>query len=277
MNNPSDMKKILFLAALALMFGACCNNKTLTFMHLSDPQIGFLDTTAHYAQSDSLMGLAVEAVNRIKPACVVITGDLVNNTADEKQKEIFKRRLAEIDPTVPVFCLPGNHDERPYTSENHAAFLTFNGYDRFSFTKDGVAFIGFDSCPIKDGDVAAEQEQLDWLKAELTAAKDARQILLFTHCPVVRETLDETEDYFNFSLPKREEYLSLFKEYGVDALFAGHTHTCYNTEIDGIQFITAGPVGSPLHDGFSGLNVVKVGPEGITWRYTTAPEATTEF
>ena len=61
MNNPSDMKKILFLAALALMFGACCNNKTVTFLHLSDPQIGFLDTTANYAQSDSLMGLAVEA------------------------------------------------------------------------------------------------------------------------------------------------------------------------------------------------------------------------
>ena len=261
------MKKILLLAALALSAGACCNNKTVTFMHLSDPQIGFLDTTAHYAQSDSLMGLAVEAVNRIKPACVVITGDLVN----------YERRLAEIDPSIPVFALPGNHDERPYTSENHAAFLAFNGYDRFSFTKDGVAFIGFDSCPIKDGDVAAEEEQLDWLKAELTAARKARQILLFTHCPVIRESLDEPEDYFNFPIPKREEYLSLFKEYGVDAVFAGHTHTCYYTEIDGIQFITAGPVGSPLHDGFSGLNVVKATPDGITYQYTACPEATVEF
>ncbi|MBQ2222234.1 MAG: metallophosphoesterase, partial [Bacteroidales bacterium] len=174
-------------------------------------------------------------------------------------------------------ALPGNHDERPYTSETHAAFLAFNGYDRFSFMLDGVAFIGFDSCPIKDGDVAAEEEQLDWLKAELTAARKARQILLFTHCPVVRETLDEPEDYFNFSIPKREEYLSLFKEYGVDALFAGHTHTCYYTEIDGIQFITAGPVGSPLHNGFSGLNVVKAAPDGITYQYTTCPEATVDF
>jgi len=271
------MKKILLLAAIALSAGACCNNKTVTFMHLSDPQIGFLDTTAHYAQSDSLMGLAVEAVNRIKPACVVITGDLVNNTADVEQKAVYERRLAEIDPSIPVFALPGNHDERPYTSENHAAFLAFNGYDRFSFTKDGVAFIGFDSCPIKDGDVAAEEEQLDWLKAELTAARKARQILLFTHCPVIRESLDEPEDYFNFSIPKREEYLALFKEYGVDALFAGHTHTCYYTEIDGIQFITAGPVGSPLHDGFSGLNVVKAAPDGITYQYTACPEATVEF
>ena len=98
------MKKILLLAALALSAGACCNNKTATFMHLSDPQIGFLDTTAHYAQSDSLMGLAVEAVNRIKPACVVITGDLVNNTADAEQKAVYERRLAEIDPSIPVFA-----------------------------------------------------------------------------------------------------------------------------------------------------------------------------
>lgn len=272
------MKRIFILAALALMTAAgCTSRKTVTFVHMSDPQVGFHDTTAHFAQSDSLMGLAVEAINRLKPACVVITGDLVNKTSNEEQKAIYKKRIAEIDPSIPVYALPGNHDERPYNEANHSAFLAFNGYDRFSFVKDGVAFIGFDSCPIKDGDTEAEEEQLQWLKEQLTAAKKARQILLFTHCPVIRESLDEGEDYFNFSIPKRAEYIALFKEYGVSALFAGHTHTCRYAELDGIRFITAGPVGSPLEDGFSGMNVVKVSPEGVDFRYTSCPEATADF
>ncbi len=37
------MKKILLLAALALSAGACCNNKTVTFMHLSDEPVLWYD------------------------------------------------------------------------------------------------------------------------------------------------------------------------------------------------------------------------------------------
>lgn len=266
------MKK-LFLAALAALFLASCGPEEFTFIQMTDPQVGFKDKTEGYAQSDSLFKLAVAAVNRIKPAVVVITGDLVNDTADSLQKVIYKANVAAIDPSIPVYANPGNHDMRPWTPENHKAFLEFNGYDRFSFKLNGCAFIGFDSCCIKDEIAEQEAEQKVWLEKELAAAKGSRYIFLFTHCPVFRESIDEDEDYFNFSKPKRKEYLDLFKEYGVNALFAGHTHKDYRSAYEGIELITAGPVGSPLHGGYSGLNVIRVGKDGFTCTYSSAPDA----
>ena len=259
-------------AALLLLLTASCS-RPFVFIQLTDPQIGFRDTTQGYAWTDSLMLLAVDAVNRVRPACVIITGDLVNKPTDSLQQAIYKRNVEAIDPSVPVYALPGNHDIRPWTEENHAAFIKRNGYDRFSFKVKGCSFIGFDSDCIKDSIETVEKEQLEWLTRELEKAKGSRQVYLFTHCPVIRETIDEKEDYFNFPIPKRKEYIDLFKRYGVTALFAGHTHKYYQTSYEGISFITAGPVGAPLHGGFSGLNLVRVSGKGFTNEYVPAPEA----
>ncbi len=265
--------KLTALLAAALLIAVSCD-RSFTFIQLTDTQIGFRDKTEGYAWSDSLMQEAVKAVNRTLPSCVIVTGDLVNNTADSLQAAIYKRNIAAIDGRIPVYTLPGNHDMRPWTEENHKAFLAFNGYDRFSFKMKGCAFIGFDSCCIKDSIETVEKEQLEWLVGELEKARGSRQIFLFTHCPVIRESIDEKEDYFNFPIPKREEYIAIFKKYGVTALFAGHTHKYYHTSYDGIEFITAGPVGAPLHGGFSGLNVVRVNRKGFTNEYVTAGDVT---
>ncbi len=267
------MKK-MFFAALAALALVSCGPKELVFIQMSDPQIGFRDKTEGYVKSDSLMKLAVEAVNRIKPAMVIITGDLVNNTADSLQKAVYLKNIAAIDKKVKVYALPGNHDMRPWTQEHYDEFIGFNGYDRFSVTVKGNAFIGFDSCCIKDSIAVKEAEQLEWLQAELTKAQGCKNIFLFTHCPIYREDINEDEDYFNFSKIKRVEYLSMFQLFGVDAVFAGHTHKDYVSSYGDIRLITAGPVGAPLHGGFSGLNVVKVAPDG-KWEcvYSSALEA----
>ena len=265
------MKKIV-LAAVAVLVLASCGPKSFTFVQLSDPQIGFLDRTADYSYSDSLMKLAVNAVNRVKPEFVVITGDLVHDALDLRQKSIYTKNIDAINHGIPVYALPGNHDMRPWTKASHDMFVAFNGYDRFSFKKNDCAFIGFDSCCIKDEIAEQEADQLIWLVDELKAAQGSRHIFLFTHCPIFRESIDEEEDYFNFSKAKREEYLDLFKKYNVSAVFAGHTHKAYLSSWEGIQLITSGPVGTPLDGGFSGLNVVKVGRKGFTSTYL-APAA----
>ena len=246
--------KLTALLAAALLIAVSCD-RSFTFIQLTDTQIGFRDKTEGYALSDSLMQEAVKAVNRTLPSCVIVTGDLVNNTADSLQAAIYKRNIAAIDGRIPVYALPGNHDMRPWTEENHKAFLAFNGYDRFSFKMKGCAFIGFDSCCIKDSIETVEKEQLEWLVGELEKARGSRQIFLFTHCPVIRESIDEKEEYFNFPI-------------------AGHTHKYYHTSYEGIEFITAGPVGAPLHGGFSGLNVVRVNRKGFTNEYVTAGDVT---
>ncbi|MBQ0081327.1 MAG: metallophosphoesterase [Alistipes sp.] len=267
------MKKlsIVSLALIVALFVGCTPKvEDFTFMHLSDTQVGFLDESEDYHVCDSLLKASVDAVNRVKPAFVVITGDLIHKPDDLLQKEIFKKRIAEIDPSVKVYCLPGNHDYIKYTEQSHDVYMEFIGYDHFSFVYNNCACIGFDTCPIKDGALEKEQEQLSWMTSELEKAQKCAKIFLFAHCPVIREKIDEEEDYFNFSKPQREKYMSLFKKYNVTAVFTGHTHEGFRTEYDGIKYVNAGPVCPPLGKGISGLAVVKVTNEGFDYNYSSA-------
>ena len=251
---------------IALVLTAACNFQPFTFVQMSDTQIGFFDQSPSYVHSDSLMKAAVDAANALEPACVIVTGDLVDDAASPVQDSVFRVRLSEIVP--PVFLIPGNHD---YVGATREAYIALRGYDRFSFQEKGCAFIGIDSNCIKGGVEDLEAEQKAWLEKELAAAKNCRYIFLFLHCPVIRERMDEEEDYFNFPMEKRREYIDLFKRYGVDAVFAGHTHQEYNCTYEGIRFVTAGPVGNALGHGTPGFNIVRVGKEGfeVTWTPTS--------
>ena len=244
---------------------SCRKPEEFLFVHMSDPQIGFRDHSPRFIQSDSLMQCAVAAANSLRPEAVIVTGDLVDNPADTLQNAIFVRNMAGL--TAPAWYIPGNHDIRGYTKENHDAYVALRGYDRFSFQIKDCAFIGFDTNCIKDNVEAAEEAQWNWLKEQLLAARNARYVFLFIHCPVVRESFDEPEDYFNFARAKRRRYLDLFHQYGVDAVFAGHTHCPYATEIEGIRFYTAGAVGNCLGHGFPGFHTVKVSPDGFEVHY----------
>ena len=276
------MRKIVLIAVLGLLAGSC-SQRTFTFVQMTDPQIGFRDKTAGYVKSDSLFTVAVKQVNELKPSCLIITGDLVNDQRDALQDSIYRANRAKIK--VPMYEIPGNHDIRPWTPENHSNYLALRGYDRFSFKYKGCAFIGIDSNCIVDssdedrgGDVKisptdkaaaaqAEAGQLEWLKQELRKARRCRYTFVFMHCPVILKDIDEENGYFNFPKKKRANYIALFKEYGVDVVFAGHTHMEYDTTAEGIRFVTAGPVGSPLGRGYSGYELVKVSKDSVMCRF----------
>lgn len=251
---------LVTVAFLLLLCG--CTDRSFTFVHMTDPQIGFHDASPEFIHSDTLMQRAVVLANDYAPDLVFITGDLVDKADDSLQEAIFSRDLEAI--AAPVWRVPGNHDIRGYTLEKREAYDKLRGYDRFAFRHKDCAFIGIDTNCIKDEAGEAEAEQFAWLTEELRKAKRARYTFVFLHCPVVREALDEPEDYFNFSKEARARYLALFKEYGVDAVFAGHTHCPYVTEIDGIAFYTGTAVGNCLHGARPGFNVVRVTKKGVT-------------
>lgn len=258
-------KNILILASLLIL--ASCTGKEFTFVHITDTQVGFMDKSEHYAVSDSLLKDAVDAINRLKPVCVVVTGDLIDSRKNEEERAIYEKRMGEIDPSIPVYATPGNHDIPKIEDDIVKDYLDFIGYDRFSFVKKGCAFIGIDSNRIKAGECPAEQEQYDWLEAELKKAQGKKHIFLFFHCPVILASMDEPDNYENFPTGLREKYLSLFKKYGVEAIFTGHTHRCIGIDLDGIKSITAGPVAHSFEERGSGLNVVKVTPDGLDCQF----------
>ena len=236
---------------------------------MSDTQIGFMDRSPGYGQSDSLMMAAVAAVNAVDPAFILLTGDLVNDPYDAVQDSIYRVRLAELK--APVHIIPGNHDMKGFSEEEHAHYMSMRGSDRFSFRSHDCAFIGFDSNCILDKATEFEAAQKAWLEAELAAARGSRHIFVFLHCPIIREAIDERVDNSNFPVEKREEYIGLFKKYGVTAVFAGHTHQEYDCVYDGIRFITAGPVGNAIGHGKPGYEVVRVTADGFTAEYVPTP------
>ena len=251
----------LLLATLAM--AVSCTD--FTFVQMSDTQIGFIDPSPVCAKTDSLMRRAAEKVNGLGPMLIVNTGDLINDPSSPLQDSIYCARKADFN--APVWEVPGNHDVMGYSEEHMANYLALRGYNRFAFKKKGCTFIGIDSNCIKDGDDEAEAEQLDWLKEQLAKASGSRHIFVFLHCPIIRESIDEPEDYFNFPMDKRQQYIDLFKSAGVSAVFAGHCHRTITCEYDGIRFYTAGPVGSPLGNGFSGFNLVSVTRKGFKVKY----------
>lgn len=264
------MKRLSFLLLFCAWLPAAGQSfEPFTFVQMSDPQIGFFDRSPGYGQSDSLMMAAVAAVNAVDPVFILMTGDLVNDPYDAVQDSIYRVRLAGLK--APVHVIPGNHDMKGFSEEEHAHYMSMRGSDRFSFRSHDCAFIGFDSNCILDKATEFEAAQKAWLEAELAAARGARHIFVFLHCPIIREAIDERVDNSNFPVEKREEYIGLFKKYGVTAVFAGHTHQEYDCEYDGIRFITAGPVGNALGHGKPGYEMVRVTADGFTAEYVPTP------
>ena len=254
---------ITVLAALS-----CCSCRPFEpfkFAHLTDTQIGFMDDSEGYVHSDSLFRAAATGVNEERPDLVFITGDLVDNTSDSLQNALFDEGVGRILP--PVWLVPGNHDyDKVWTPEIRDRYVSRYGYERFSFIHKKCAFIGLDTnCIIEDAP-EEESRQMEWLVSELAAARRCRHIFIFIHCPIFRSSIDEPHDYSNFPIEKRKGYVSLFKESGVTAVFAGHTHAEYDFEYDGIRFVVGNPVSNSLGHGHPGYNMVDVTRDGIDVR-----------
>jgi len=274
------MKKIIYILifiCVAVSIVCACDPGRIVFVQISDTQIGFRDESENFAVSDSLMKDAVAAINRIKPDFVVVTGDLVNRRKDEQEKAIFKSNMALLDSDIPVYILPGNHDIGTYSQENLELYEQFIGEDHFVFKKGNCLFLGFDSCPIKDGATQQEERQYEWMEKELSAASDCTHKYLFMHCPIIKKNIDEDEDYSNFSIPMRKKYLSLCKKYGVEAVFSGHTHVDYYLEHDGTKLIVAGPVCKPLGNGFSGILVGEIKDDILSYKFVPAKKILDNF
>jgi len=267
-------KKIkYFLTLLLLISGvASAQNKTVVepwfFIQTTDPQFGMFDNNQGFEKETILYEKAVEKINNLKPDFVVITGDFVHNSVSPEQIAEFKRITALIDPGIPVYLTPGNHDigQTP-DQESLRKYRSNFGSDRFSFSHKGSSFIGFNSSIIKAGLTEPEQEQYNWLENELKQSRNAQHIILFCHYPLFIKTPDEPESYSNLAPASRKKYLTLFENYGVDAVFSGHYHNNSIATYGKIQLVTTSALGKPLGTAPSGLRIVKVYGNRIEHEY----------
>ncbi|MBU9951083.1 MULTISPECIES: metallophosphoesterase [Bacteroides] len=252
---------VCFLLAVFVSHGIAADSAPFFFLQLSDPQFGFMDNNKSISAETEAMNKVVTAINQLKPPFVVITGDFVNNSKSKEQIAAYKSMIAQIDSSVKVYMIPGNHDIGKVSRASIDNYKKNYGEPHFSFRYGDCAFIGIDSNIIKEEDKEREEVQFKWLEQELQKTKDARFKFVFTHCSVFLKRMDEPVNYSNFSLPMREKYVRLFQKYGVNAIFAGHLHNNAYGKVGNMEMITIGPVGKVLGTGYQGMNLVKVYPD----------------
>ena len=242
------------------------------FVQLSDPQMGMFSDNKNFAQDAANFEFVVAAINRLRPAFVVITGDLVNKGGDAAQIAEYRRIVGKIDSAIPVHNAAGNHDvQNVPTPATLEAYRKIFGADHYSFRQPGFVGIVLNSTvihsPNQCSDALAAQEQ--WLRVELAKAKaeNPRHIVVFQHHPWFIKSGDEPDGYFNIPLARRAAYLALFRDAGVRYLFSGHYHRNAEASDGELVNITTGPVGKPLDGAKSGFRVGIVRDDRIEHRY----------
>ncbi len=242
------------------------------FVQLTDPQFGFNNSDKDFLQESAAFEFAIASLNRLKPAFVVVTGDLVNKAGDPAQTAEYLRIAAKLDRSIPLYNLPGNHDtSSPPTPETLALYREKFGADHYTIRYRDFAGIVLNSGLIANPGAApaAAAEQDAWLREELKRVREsgARHVVVFQHDPVFLERGDEPDQYFNMPLAKRRPYLDLLQSAGVTHIFAGHLHRNSIGKDGALEMVVTGPVGRPLGSDPSGLRVVIVRNTGIEHRY----------
>jgi len=260
------------------------------FIQMSDTQLGFAGTPllvqlAGYTWDDdptageiALFERAIAHANRLRPAFVVICGDLINRPGHPGQTAEFQRIAGLLDASIPLHLVAGNHDVGNHpTPESLRWYREMFGPDWYSFRHGDVYGIVLDSSLITEPAAAREDAdaQLAWLRDELLRARasGARHILAFQHHPYFLVDPEEEDAYFNVPLARRGRYLELLRDAGVQAVFAGHYHRNGHGRDGELEMVTTGPVGKPLGDDPSGFRIVRPGPERIEHVYFGIAEA----
>jgi 3',5'-cyclic AMP phosphodiesterase CpdA len=252
------------------------------FAQLADTQFGFFTEDREFTQETTNYEFVIANLNRLKPAFVIICGDLINKPGDPAQRAEYLRITELLDPSIPFYAVSGNHDvgNEP-TPESLADYREHFGPDWYSFRERDIYGIVLNSSVIAapaavESEAAAQEE---WLREELVRAKasGARHILVFQHHPWFLETPDEADAYFNIPLATRSRYLAMFKEAGVSHIFAGHYHRNSFGRDGELEMVTTGPVGRPLGEDDSGFRLIHVGPVGIEHEYVSLGRIPTEL
>jgi predicted phosphodiesterase len=228
------MKRYAIVLALALV--ALAGAKPIAFAIIGDR------TGDH---QDSIHEKIVAEVAAAKPELVMTVGDHIEGyeqTDTMKLDEEWQEYRAILAPlSMPVHLTPGNHD---ITYDNALGVYERNiGKPYYSFEYKNMHFIVLDVSRWESSD-KLPAEQLDWLAADLATTRKARFRFVFFHKPFWNATVAEG---------KPDTLHSLFKMYGVDAVFNGHAHQYFSATYDDIKYTGVGSSGGGTEPGPTGI------------------------
>jgi len=274
--SPFTLSFLIGFFIIAMMLS--CGKTTMTwekpffFIQMADPQFGMISGNQGFAEETRLFEKAIACANELKPAFVIVSGDLINKPGDSTQADEFLRIANQLDKSIPIYLVAGNHDvENVQTEKSLAWYRGKFGREIYAFEHGGCAGIVLNSLLLKNPEATPDetQKQLTWLEMKLKRFRDrgSTHVFIFVHHPFFLHEAAEPDEYFNVPIATRQNYLALFQKYGVTAIFAGHYHRNSLGKFAKIDMITTGPVGMPLGADSSGFRIVRVYSDRIEHDY----------
>jgi predicted phosphodiesterase len=238
--------RFLLIQLILLVTSVCAVGATPGDLSLTDSPIRFAiigDRTSDF--KPGIYEEIVAEVENLKPDFVMTVGDAIEGyTRDTLTlNREWDEFLSIVKPlTMPIYFTPGNHDitydiaQGPYENKIGKPFYSFNVRKYHFIVLDVTRWSSGEKLP---------PTELDWLISDLSSHRDAAQTLVFFHKPYWYNTT-------SMGLP--DSLHSLFKTYGVDAVFNGHLHCYFSVKIDGILYTAVGSSGGIIDTLPSDLN-----------------------
>jgi len=279
-------------AELAFPLVTVPNPRSFTFVHASDTHLG-PESLPRTRRLEAL-------VDSLKPAFVLITGDLVRDALRVSEPEaagyfdLLGRELGAFK--VPVFLVPGNHDI--FGIERHRSLVSPTnplygkrfyrsrfGPNYYAFNWGGIHFVGLDTVDYFDLEYYAhvDSAQVRWLGEDLARLPAGTPVVTFNHIPLVSgaQTIDGYDDesvaptiirlsgkyQFRHTVQNNSEVVDLIGP-RLEIALGGHFHIReflrYETRTGTHRFAqTAAVVGPPAGSGPLGIR------SGITLYHVT--------
>ena len=197
-----------------------------------------------YKKVDTAAMLA-EAVRRInalvpRPDLLLITGDLTDIGSPEEYAWL-RELLAPL--TMPMFVVPGNHDEREAmrAAFSDGGYFPQQGFLNFAADYGDLRVLGLDTLVPGQGGGEVCAQRLAWLDDTLRAAPDTPTLLLMHHPP-----FDTGIGHMDrIGLNGREAFADIVARHPqVLRILCGHLHRSIVTTVGGRMTMTCP---SPAH------------------------------
>jgi 3',5'-cyclic AMP phosphodiesterase CpdA len=212
---------------------------TTLFAQISDPHIRRPGQLAYGRISTApYLRVAVQSIMRLRqrPEAVVITGDL-SDFGRAEEYEHLARLLAPL--TMPVYLLPGNHDDRASLRRSFPAhaYLGNDEFIQYSFPIGELRVIALDTTVPGSPHGVLCARRLAWLASELDAHRD-RSVIIAMHHPPFRTMLAAMDRQGLLEGGAQLESLVL-RHPNVERIICGHLHRAIDVRFGGTIASTA--------------------------------------
>ena len=204
----------------------------ITDLHVTlrgKPLQGRVETAAYLEQA-----VAKLRAMQPNPDVVLITGDLVDSGA-AAEYQLLRSIIAPL--TMPVYVIPGNHDDREGLRREFAdhAYLPKQGFLHYAIEDFPVRLIALDTVIPNETGGELCLERLAWLDASLQHAPN-KPTLIFMHHPPFATGIAHMD---SVGLANPGEFAKIIERNPqVERIVCGHVHRAIQTKFAGTLALT---------------------------------------